>query len=162
MSEFLVEKSRRVGSRLRALRAQHDAFIQRRRDAGLPTHKFMCPLCRSDQVTPCPENAGETWDSLTTCTACGQMLFKIVTSEKVTIRPADPEAAYMTALIDRMIAAGRPDDEIAAVRERDQLLKDLNKSYDAGMYLLEQNRSLQAQIDDLELQLNRALPAVRK
>jgi hypothetical protein len=45
----------------------------------------------------------------------------------------------MTSLVDRMIAAGRPDDEIAAVAE---------------------NSALRNRITELELQLDRALPGI--
>lgn len=71
----------------------------------------------------------------------------------------------MNTLVERMIAAGRPDDEIAAVRERDELKKLSLLENLREKYLAEKTGRLELEIGDaydriaeLERQLDRALP----
>jgi transcription elongation factor Elf1 len=77
---------------LRELRTRHDECMLRRVYAGAPVLKFSCPLCSSNQLTAAPTDAKDQWDSLTTCTACGEVFFKIVTRYAVTVVSPDPEA----------------------------------------------------------------------
>jgi hypothetical protein len=69
---------------LQELRAKHDAYIARWKEAGKPVLSYATPCCEAQLETSAPPK-GRRWDSLCTCPDCGVLYMKVVSSTNVVV-----------------------------------------------------------------------------